>query len=119
MHHMERAVLAAHVPRGAASVTVRGTHLAQALGERTAGRSGAMAKCETCGNEYDKPMEVIVGGESHVFDCFECAIHAVAPRCSHCGCQVIGHGIEAHGTFYCCAHCAGEGGECGVRDRID
>jgi hypothetical protein len=26
--------------------------------------------------------------------------------CEHCGCKVIGHGVEAGGTFYCCAHCA-------------
>jgi hypothetical protein len=78
-----------------------------------------MAKCETCGNEYDKPIEVISGGESHTFDCFECAIHALAPSCANCGCNVIGHGTEARGAFYCCAHCAGAAGESGARDRID
>ena len=30
----------------------------------------------------------------------------MAPICDHCGCRIIGHGIEANGTFYCCAHCA-------------
>jgi hypothetical protein len=27
-----------------------------------------MAKCEICGNDYDKALEIIVEGESHVFD---------------------------------------------------
>ncbi|HEX2061647.1 MAG TPA: Prokaryotic metallothionein, partial [Thermoanaerobaculia bacterium] len=36
----------------------------------------------------------------------------------HCGCMVIGHGIEASGKFYCCANCARESGEQGARDRL-
>ena len=53
--------------------------------------------CEVCGNEYDKPLEIVTNGISHYFDCFECAIHALAPRCEHCGCRIIGHGHEAGG----------------------
>jgi hypothetical protein len=64
------------------------------------------ATCEVCGNQYDKCFEVRLGGETHVFDSFECAIHALAPKCAHCGCQIIGHGVEADGVFFCCAHCA-------------
>jgi hypothetical protein len=59
-----------------------------------------MARCEVCGNEYDKTFEVSIGGETHLFDSFECAIHAVAPTCPHCGCKVVGHGVEAGGTVY-------------------
>jgi hypothetical protein len=77
-----------------------------------------MAVCEVCGNEYDKAFEVSRNGESHVFDSFECAIHALAPTCSHCGCRIIGHGIEADGVFYCCAHCATESGVTAVADRV-
>lgn len=77
-----------------------------------------MASCEVCGNDYDKTMEVIVGGERHVFDSFECAIHAIAPRCDHCDCRIIGHGIEAGDTLYCGAHCAREAGIAAARDRI-
>ncbi len=76
-----------------------------------------MAQCEVCGNEYDKPLEVTVAGDQHVFDSLECAIHALAPACPHCGCRVIGHGIEAGGEIYCCAHCAGAAGAEGVSDR--
>lgn len=77
-----------------------------------------MARCEVCGNDYDKPLEIMLGGQSHVFDSFECAIHGLAPRCGHCECRIVGHGIEAEGSFYCCAHCADEAGVVGVRDRV-
>ena len=76
-----------------------------------------MPKCETCGNDYDKAFQVVVGGVAHDFDSFECAIHQLAPVCAHCGCRVIGHGVEASGTIYCCAHCAGHAGETGLQDR--
>ena len=76
-----------------------------------------MPQCEMCGNEYDKTMEITRQGETHVFDSFECAIHALAPQCGHCGCRVIGHGVEAGGALYCCAHCASEEGAGAVRDR--
>lgn len=77
-----------------------------------------MAQCEVCGNEYDKAMQITVAGRDHVFDSFECAIHALAPTCDHCGCRIVGHGFEADGAFYCCAHCAGEKGVTDIRDRI-
>jgi Rieske Fe-S protein len=75
-----------------------------------------MAVCEVCGNDYDKTFEVTAAGTTHVFDSFECAIHALAPTCAHCGCRVIGHGVEANGTIFCCAHCAEHEG---VRDLVD
>jgi hypothetical protein len=76
-----------------------------------------MAKCEVCGNDYESSFEVSRGGARHVFDSFECAIHRLAPECSHCGCRIIGHGIEADGSFYCCAHCARQRGVHGVVDH--
>jgi hypothetical protein len=76
-----------------------------------------MTQCEVCGNEYDKPIEIIVHGESHFFDCFECAIHALAPECEHCGVRIVGHGVEAEGAFYCCAHCASKEGVTVLHDR--
>jgi hypothetical protein len=77
-----------------------------------------MAACEVCGNEYHLAIEVVAAGHRHVFDCFECAIHKLAPICSHCGVKVIGHGIEANDTFYCCAHCAREEGVEGAVDNV-
>jgi hypothetical protein len=65
-----------------------------------------MAKCEICGNDYHRAFEVIQDGERHTFDSFECAIQALAPTCAHCGCRIIGHGVESDDTYYCCAHCA-------------
>ncbi len=77
-----------------------------------------MARCEVCGNDYDKAFQVTAaGGEARTFDSFECAIHALAPTCEHCGCRVIGHGVEADGRIFCCAHCAEESGVTGLADR--
>jgi hypothetical protein len=76
-----------------------------------------MATCEVCGNDYDKTFELTRDGESHTFDSFECAIQALAPTCDHCGCRIIGHGIESDGTFFCCAHCASEKGVEAAVDR--
>jgi hypothetical protein len=77
-----------------------------------------MAKCDTCGNDYDKAFTITKGGQTKTFDSFECAIHLLAPACSHCGCKIIGHGVEANDTFYCCAHCAKKAGVKGVDDRV-
>ena len=77
-----------------------------------------MAKCDVCGNDYDKAFTVKTAkGSSHTFDSFECAIHMLAPTCQHCGCRIVGHGMEDDGTFFCCAHCAQEAGVKGLDDR--
>jgi nitrite reductase/ring-hydroxylating ferredoxin subunit len=76
-----------------------------------------MARCEHCGNDYDKSFTVTMGGRAHVFDSFECAIHALAPRCAHCDCAVIGHGVEAAERIFCCANCAKQDGITDLRDR--
>jgi hypothetical protein len=65
-----------------------------------------------------RAFTVTVAGRSHTFDSFECAIHALAPACAHCGCKVVGHGVEQGGTFYCCAHCAKQAGVSGLKDRV-
>jgi len=77
-----------------------------------------LAVCEVCGNDYDKTFQVTLAGDTHTFDCFECAIHALAPTCNHCGCRILGHGAEnEHGVLFCCAHCANEQGVTGIVDR--
>ena len=77
-----------------------------------------MATCDVCGNDYDKAFEIKTSdGQTRTFDSFECAIHAMAPKCVHCDCQVIGHGVEANGSVYCCANCAAQSGEKGLKDR--
>lgn len=65
-----------------------------------------MARCSTCGNNHASTFEVKIENETFTFDCFECAIHKLAPRCTACGCRIIGHGIRSDGNMYCSTHCA-------------
>jgi hypothetical protein len=78
-----------------------------------------MPVCETCGNDYDKTFQVTFDGTSHTFDSFECAIHLLAPVCQHCGCRVVGHGVESGGRIFCCANCAKLSGVPQVRGRAE
>jgi hypothetical protein len=66
---------------------------------------------------FDKAFTVTVAGRSQTFDSFECAIHALAPSCAHCGCKVVGHGVEQGGRIFCCASCAKHAGLTGLKDR--
>ena len=77
-----------------------------------------MGKCEVCGNVYDKAFEVRMQDQSYLFDCFECAIHLLAPTCSQCGCKIVGHGVESDEHFYCSAQCARTKGVEGAVDRV-
>ena len=79
-----------------------------------------MAQCDVCGNDYDRAFSVTTAeGSAYTFDSIECAAHLIAPTCAHCGCRVLGHGVQADGTIYCCAHCARVAGEAsGLRDRV-
>ena len=75
-------------------------------------------RCDVCGNDYDKAFQVTAaGGRTMTFDAFECAIHALAPRCCHCECMIIGHGVEEGDAMYCCAHCARHHGATELKDR--
>lgn len=76
-----------------------------------------MAKCDECGNEYDKSFQVIALDKSYTFDSFECAIHALAPTCAYCNIRIIGHGLEKDGRMFCCNHCAEKEGVKELRDR--
>ena len=70
-----------------------------------------MAVCEVCGNDYWMAFEIHAAGAVHTFDSFECAIAKLAPICENCGVKVVGHGVEADGRFFCCAHCARVSGQ--------
>jgi hypothetical protein len=72
-----------------------------------------MAPCEIYSNPYEESFEVSLGGESQIFDSFECAFYTVAPLCAYCGCRVSQHGIEAGGLFFCRSACAHEYGSAG------
>ena len=78
-----------------------------------------MGVCAKCGNDYDKSFEVVVADARHTFDSFECAIHAIAPVCGHCGCRILGHGVESGAGMFCCAHCAETSGVQGLADRTE
>jgi hypothetical protein len=64
-----------------------------------------MGICETCGNEYKNTFTIKMRGQIYEFDCFECAVQKLAPRCDHCRCRIIGHGVEDGEGMYCCEHC--------------
>jgi hypothetical protein len=78
-----------------------------------------MKTCECCGNHYEKCFDVAIDGQTYTFDSFECAIQMLAPTCPHCDCRIIGHGVEAEGAIYCCAHCSRQQGAEGVVDNAD
>lgn len=65
-----------------------------------------MARCDQCGNDTGRTFRIEIGGRRLTFDSFECAIEMAAPRCEHCDCRIIGHGIEQNSLTFCCGHCA-------------
>lgn len=78
-----------------------------------------MTRCDTCGNDYLGGFQLVLStGETFSFDSFECAITRTAPRCSHCDCVILGHGIEGRNTLYCCAHCARMAGASEAVDNL-
>lgn len=78
-----------------------------------------MAACTTCGNDYDKAFSLTThDGQEYTFDSVECAAQRVAPRCAECGCLILGHGVEADSSIYCCASCARTSGAADLRDRV-
>ena len=77
-----------------------------------------MSRCETCGNEYDRPITVALDGHAHQFDSFECAVHALAPTCNRCGVRILGHGVQGAGHIYCGASCARSAGVKGFVDHL-
>ncbi|MGH2810992.1 MAG: hypothetical protein ACRDIA_08950, partial [Actinomycetota bacterium] len=75
-----------------------------------------MSVCEVCHNEYDKSFKVTTAdGRTYDFDSFECAIQLIAPSCAHCGCRLIGHGVESSGIMFCCVTCASHEGVDGLK----
>lgn len=76
-----------------------------------------MAKCDRCGNDYDRTFQVTQDGKTHTFDSFECAIDVMAPRCATCGLRIVGHGLQKGDLMFCCDHCAHAKGVTELRDR--
>jgi hypothetical protein len=79
-----------------------------------------MDQCEVCGNEYESLMTIrLKSGITHQFDCFECAVHKLAPTCADCGVRVLGHGVQVDHKIYCCAHCAHAQGATEIVDHVN
>lgn len=76
-----------------------------------------MGTRDMCGNEYRNTFTLSRAGETKTFDGFECAIHMSAPTCSHCGCRVLGHAVEAPGAMYRGSHRAREASHAPASDR--
>src|SRR6185369_16534109 len=66
--------------RGAAEARRASSGCLEACGMQPAERKEAtpMARCDVCGNDYDKAFQISVAGATHTFDSFECAIHRLA-----------------------------------------
>jgi hypothetical protein len=43
----------------------------------------------------------------------------LAPTCPHCGCRIVGHGVEQEDVIFCCAHCASQEGATELIDRVE
>lgn len=65
-----------------------------------------MGTCTVCGNQSTRTFDIMYGGGILTFDSFQCAIHRLAPMCSHCDCLILGHIVESEAAIYCCALCA-------------
>jgi hypothetical protein len=76
-----------------------------------------MGVCEVCSNDYEMTFEVRTAGGVHTFDSFECAAQRLAPICENCQCRVLGHGLQADGQIFCCAHCARVKGHAALVDH--
>ena len=77
-----------------------------------------MARCATCGNDYERSFEVKKDGRSYTFDSFECAIQELAPVCEACGIKIVGHGVQAEQHIFCGSHCARQEGVQGITTHI-
>jgi len=77
-----------------------------------------MANCGGTCNEHDKSFKVVTAGQTRVFDGFECAVHALAPCCGHCGVRIVGHALDKDGHMFCCDHCARREGASELRDSV-
>ena len=78
-----------------------------------------MATCDACGNEYAHTFRITKDdGTSGVYDAFECAAAQMAPRCAHCGCTILGHGVEVDSSTFCCSHCARQSTGAHITDHV-
>ena len=78
-----------------------------------------MAKCDVCGNNYDKSFEVRMAGKTYTFDSFECAIHRAGAGVRTLRMQDHrARRWRAEGRMFCCATCAEHSGVPEMVDRV-
>lgn len=66
-----------------------------------------MKSCKKCGQPAQTPVTVRVGaGPQYTFDCFDCAIETLAPRCPECGRSYTGHPVTLGEQRFCSTACA-------------
>src|SRR5207245_4086070 len=66
-------------PRG--STSILSAPAVAALHRSPFTRRISMAKCETCGNEYEKTFDVMLAGHKHTFEHFEGHVQPLGPTC--------------------------------------
>ncbi len=77
-----------------------------------------MARCEVCGNDYDKAFEVVLNEQSHTFDSFECAIRALAPVLHPLWLQSNWARRRSRRQHFLLCSCAEHSGAVGTQDRV-
>lgn len=66
-----------------------------------------MSTCYSCRSKRQNTFRIFLkNGRSFEFDCFECAIRALAPHCQRCGLEVLDRGIEVGESIFCGVPCA-------------
>ena len=68
-------------------------------------RDRPLTACESCGHATRNGILITVGGVTHYFDSFQCAIHCMAAECEHCGCRILGRPLEAQQRLFCSQEC--------------
>ena len=66
-----------------------------------------MRSCRKCGQPAQVPVSIRTGdGPSYTFDCFDCAIEMVAPRCPECRRAYLGRPVTSGEHRFCSTACS-------------
>ena len=103
-------------PRGHCACARCVPALVDGAGKRQKARHCTMAACELCGNEYDKPIEVSVGGRPPTDWIASMRDPRPGAHLRALRFRVIGHGVEAESRLLLCALSSEAGAE-GLKDR--
>lgn len=78
-----------------------------------------MSTCVGCGSNHGRFFTVRLYDHVELtFDSVQCALPFIAPTCSECLCQILGHGIALDDEVYCSASCARIGTQRDQRSHI-